>query len=99
MTYSIDSLVRSLAVVVVGLPITLAATNLTNTTARVAEATLERGTLETVTEELRKELVRPCIDYYLSKKDSKMEREAKTAIDNVMGGEVAYKALCDYITA
>ena len=99
MTYSIDSLVRSLAVVVVGLPITLSATNLTNTTARVAESTLERTTMETVTEDLRKELVRPCIDYYLSKNDSKMEREAKTAIDNVMGGEVAYKALCDFITS
>ena len=98
MTYSIDSLVRSLAVVVVGLPITLSVTNLTNTTASVVASTLDKGTMETVTEDLRKELVRPCIDYYLSKNDSKMEREAKTAIDNDMGSEVAYKALCDFIT-
>ena len=97
MNINIDSIVRSVAVVAVGLPFSLAITNLTNTSARVAELALNKEPVAVVADELREKLTLPCISYYVSKNDSKLEREAKTTIDNVMGGEVDYKALCDYI--
>ena len=95
--FHIDSLVRSAAVVVIGLPITLSITNLTNTTARVAELALDKSASVEVIDGLRGELTKPCIDYYVSKQDSKLEREAKNSIDDVMGGEVNHRGLCDYI--
>ena len=94
---NIDSLVRSLAVVVVGLPFTLSLTNLTNTTARVAELALDKAPQTEIVSDLQAELTEPCIDYYVSKVDSKLERTAKNEIDEIMGGEVDYKGLCDYI--
>ena len=97
MNYNLDSLVRSAALVLVGLPLTLSITNLTNTTSRVAELALEKSPTDEVVNELRSELVKPCLDYYLSKVDSKLEREAKNQIDDVMGGEVNHKGICDYI--
>jgi len=95
--FNIDSLVRSLAVVAVGLPLTLSITNLTNTTSRVAELALEKNPTEVVLDDLRSELVKPCLDFYLSEVDSKLEREAKNTIDEVMGGEVNHKGICDFI--
>jgi len=97
MNYNLDSLVRSAALVIVGLPLTISITNLTNTTSRVAELALEKSPTEEVVDELRSELVKPCLDFYLSKVDSKLEREAKNTIDDVMGGEVNHKGICDYI--
>ena len=95
--FNIDSIVRSVAVVLVGLPLTLSITNLTNTTARVAELALKESPTEQVIDGLRAQLTRPCIDFYLSKVDSKLEREAKNTIDEVIGGEVNHKGICDYI--
>ena len=97
MNVNIDSIIRSVAVVAVGLPFSLSVTNLTNTTARVAELALDKEPVTVVADGLREDLTLPCINYYVSKSDSKLEREAKTTIDNVMGGEVDYKTLCDYI--
>ena len=95
--FSIDSLVRSVAVVVVGLPLALSITNLTNTTARVAELALDKEEQTEIIQNLSAQLTEPCIDYYVSKVDSKLERTAKNEIDEIMGGEVDYKGLCDYI--
>lgn len=50
-----------------------------------------------VEEQLETALVRPCIDFYVSKVDSKVEREAKNQIDEIMGGETNYATLCEYI--
>ena len=97
MNYDINSLVRSVAVVAVGLPIALSFGNLTNTTASVAALALETTAANEVIDGLRGELVKPCLDYYVSKVDSKLEREAKNTIDDVMGGEVNHKGICDYI--
>lgn len=97
MNLNIENVIRSLAIVVVGLPFSLSITNLTNTTARVAELALDKPASSVVVEELQGRLTAPCIDYYVSKPDSKLERNAKNAIDEVMGGEVNYKGLCDYV--
>jgi len=83
--------------VVVGLPLTLSITNLTNTTAEVAKLALKDTVANETIDSLRGDLTKPCLDFYVSKVDSKLEREAKNTIDDVMGGEVNHKGLCDYI--
>jgi len=97
MNLNIENLVRSAAIVVVGLPFALSVSNLTNTTAAVASLALEDTAANEVIDDLRGDLTKPCIDFYVSKVDSKLEREAKNTIDDVMGGEVNHKGLCDYI--
>ena len=37
-----------------------------------------------------------CVKYLVSKNDSKLEREAKTELDEVFGGEVNYKEVCNW---
>ena len=93
----INSIIRSVAVVAVGLPVALSFGNLTNTTASVAALALEKTAANEAIDSLRGELTKPCIDFYVSKVDSKLERTAKNTIDDVMGGEVNHKGLCDYI--
>ena len=41
-------------------------------------------------ESLKADLTRPCLGYVLSKNDSKLEREAKNDIDDVLGGQANY---------
>ena len=40
-------------------------------------------------------LAEPCIGWAVSKVDSKLERESKTAIDDIFGGEVDYGKVCN----
>tara|TARA_B100001093_G_scaffold505931_1_gene564047 strand:- start:1700 stop:1996 length:297 start_codon:yes stop_codon:yes gene_type:complete len=97
MSINIDSIVRSVAIIAVGLPITLSITNLTNTATLLAESGLKRTPYAITIEELEEVLTRPCIDYFISKSDSKLERKAKNTIDDTLGDGAQYKALCDFI--
>ena len=47
--------------------------------------------------EVTDELTQACVEYRISKVDSKLEREAKTTIDDYFGGEVSYRAVCDFV--
>jgi len=97
MNINIDSIVRSIAIVAVGLPVTLSISNLTDATTKLAENTLKRSPYSITIEELEETLTRPCIDYFISEYDSKLEREAKNSIDDALGDGAKYKALCDFI--
>ena len=48
-------------------------------------------------ESLRRELVRPCIDYRVSDLDSALEDKAKAEINEVFGGKVDHRATCSFI--
>ena len=96
MTLNVENLVRSGVVLAVGLPLTLTVGSLVNTTADLA-----RGTTPTASvveqQALKDELTLPCLKYLVSKEDSKLERAAKTEIDDVLGGEVSYSAVCKWV--
>ena len=99
MNFDVNHLVRSAAIAAVGLPLALSTSGLINTTASVTEAGSERVLRETETQrvyskygDLRAEA---CVGWAVSKVDSKRERESKNTIDEVIGGEVNYKAVCD----
>ena len=87
---NVENLVRSGVLLVVGLPITLG----------VAVSALKDGTSRSarVLSETKASLTEACLDYAVSKADSKLERNAQDAIDKILGADGAdYKALCNYV--
>ena len=93
---NVENLVRSGVVLVVGLPVALSLGGLVNTTSDLARESSE-SQAEVVAQSLKNELTVPCIKYMVSKVDSKLEREAKTDIDEVLGGEVDYGNTCKWV--
>ena len=99
MNFDVNHLVRSAAIAAVGLPLALSTSGLIDTTASVTEAGSERVLRETrvkqVYTEYGDQLAEACIGWAVSKVDTKLERESKTAIDDVFGGEVDYSKVCN----
>ena len=100
MNFDINHLVRSAAIAVVGLPLAFSTSGLINTTASVAQRSSDRALRESEVQLTNKDyadkLAKACIGWAVSKPDSKLERESKNTIDEVFGGEVDYKAVCNY---
>ena len=96
MNLNVENLVRSGVVLVVGLPVALSLGGLTGAATRVLERSLTDPTAQ-VANELKEKLTEPCLLWGYSKVDSKLEREAKNQIDEVMGGEVSYPELCGWV--
>ena len=87
---NVENLVRSGVILVVGLPITLgvAVSGLRDQTSQSDKAVAEA----------KANLVDACLDFAVSKPDSKLERQAQDEIDKTLGADGAdYKALCNYV--
>jgi hypothetical protein len=88
MEFNINTALRSAVLLVVGLPLSAAvfmSVSKTDPTTDSISAT-------------KAPLVGVCLDYMTSKPDSKLERTAKTAIDDLMGADGAdYKGLCNWV--
>ena len=97
MNFDLNNIVRSAAIGIVGLSITLPLGAEISASGRASRAVEEPTKQEQVLEDIVNELTAACVDYRISKADSKLEREAKTAIDDYFGGEVSYRAVCDYV--
>jgi hypothetical protein len=95
MNIDINSIVRSVAVVVVGLPLALSSSSLINSAASAARNAQGSAVALEVKQEYAGQIAKACYGYALSKNDSKLERESKTAIDEVFGGEVNYQQVCN----
>ena len=85
MNLNVESLVRSAVVLVVGLPLTFSL------------AGLSRSVEGQVSDSFKAELKQPCLQWGYSKNESKLERNAANRIDEIMGGEVSYSDLCQYV--
>ena len=96
MNLNIENLVRSGVVLVVGLPVALSLGGLTGAATRVMERSLTDPTAE-VANAIKEKLTEPCLLWGYSRNDSKLEREAKNQIDDIMGGEVSYPDLCNWV--
>ena len=94
--YNVENLVRSGVLLAVGLPLALSLGGLTGAVTRSLERTTADPT-SSATVTLKERLAAPCLRYMLSKDDSKLEREAKTDIDDVMGGAVDYTSTCKWV--
>ena len=90
MSLNVENLVRTGAIVLVGLPITLsvALSGLRETTSSAERAVADS----------KAKLTPACLNYAVSRKDSKLERNAKDEIDQILGADgTNYKSLCDYV--
>ena len=95
MNIDVNHIVRSVALVCVGAPLAFSASNLINTTSTAAQQATQISEAQQVRTDYGDKLASACYAYALSKLDSKLEREAKTAIDEVFGGEVNYQLACN----
>jgi len=90
MNLNVENLVRSGVILVVALPISIATAFSLSERPRTNESVVTQDALKA-------ELTLPCLRYALSKSDSKLEREAKNAVDEVLGGEVNYQEACKWV--
>ncbi len=95
MNLDINYLVRSAAIAAVGLPLAISTSGLISTTATAAKDATEKTGVQQVYAKYADELAEACIGWAVSKVDSKLERESKNTIDEVLGGEVDYKKVCN----
>ena len=90
MSLNVENLVRSGVILVIGLPLTFAVVTSTNKDTRTASTQVET--------ELKANLVEGCVDFMVSKPDSKLERQGQDKIDVVLGADgAAYKELCNWV--
>lgn len=89
MDFNLNQCIRSAVVLVVGLPITIG----------VASSVMPKGETEAqrIINNTKGDLTEACLAYSLSKNDSKMERGAKTAIDEVFGDGANYGGVCRWV--
>ena len=88
MEFNLNTAIRSVVILVVGLPVTLGVASSMSKTDPVTDAVSAA----------KAPLVAPCLEYMISKPDSKLERGAKDKVDAAMGSDGAdYKGLCGYV--
>ena len=61
------------------------------------EKAAEPSAIDSALTPAKKELTMPCIKYFFSKRDSKLEREAKTSIEEYFDGDVDHAEICKII--
>jgi len=98
----IPSVVRSLAVAGVGLPLALSVSGTLNATSSFLRTQTDVAVTENATtvtkNELKADLTKACFEYLLSDSDSKAERESKDKIDEYFGGnELVYGEVCQWV--
>ena len=94
---NIESLVRSVVCLAIGLPLVLGINGLTGTLGKLAVDAAEEDRKTETIDNLKADLTLPCLKYVMSKSDSKLEREAKDSVDEVLGGEVMIGETCQYV--
>ena len=98
MNIDINNIVRSIAITAIGLPLALSVNNSLRVSTELAVADRELTPTQALRQEFGDKLAKPCLKYIVSDVDSKLEREAKTAIDEVLGGEAGgYASVCQYV--
>ena len=90
MNLIVANYVRSAVLLVVALPITVATSLALTDRPRENKSQVAQA-------DIKAELTLPCLRYALSKGDSKLEREAKNAVDDVLGGEVNHGEACKWV--
>jgi hypothetical protein len=95
MNIDVNHLVRSAAIAAVGIPLAISTSGLINITAQAAGQATEKTGKDVVYAEYTDKLAKACIGWAVSKVDTKLERESKNQIDEVMGGEVDYSKVCN----
>ena len=94
---NVSSLVRSGVVLVLGAPVVLATGGLLAEATRQAKADSQEDARQVVIDYYQGAAAEACVKFLVSKSDSKMERDAKTALDEVFEGDVNHTEVCKWV--
>jgi hypothetical protein len=101
MEINISSIVRSIVIGGVGLPVALGFSGILNSASHYLKAGAESISSENARVDsqnnVKADLTKDCLSYLLSKNDSKLERDAKDEVDEYFGGEVSHKEVCNWV--
>ena len=97
MDLNVNNLVRSGVILVLGLPVTIGLTVSVLSSNSRQELASNVSVKEEVVNELTGKLTRPCLNYFMSKDGSKLERTSQNQIDEVMDGEVVHSSVCKWV--
>jgi len=101
MDLNVSSIVRSVAIAVVGLPVAFGISGSLGAVSegiRASTADAVSGApITQVQNDTRADLTKSCLSFLLSKNDSKLEREAKDEIDSYFGGDVNHGEVCKWV--
>ena len=97
MNENITNLVRSAIFLGCALPLTISLAGRVNVGTELVRKNLEVSPSEQTLIDLKDDLTKACIDYYVGKVDGTVERKAKTAIDEAFDGEVIYASTCKIV--
>ena len=92
-----NNIFRTIAIAAVALPLSLGLSGNLNANTELAKQNIVTSAAQDVIEEHKDALTKACIDFRLSKVDTKLERTAKNTIDEFFDGEVNYPATCAWI--
>jgi len=90
----ISSIVRSVAIATIFVPLTLGLAGGVNRLLDKAEDTTSKSAQLA---QMKSDLAKDCLSWMMSKKDTKVERQAETAIDEFFDGSVAYEEVCEWV--
>ena len=93
---NVSSLVRSGVVLLLGAPVVLGAGGFFKELASATKQAARPDGRSVIIESYQTRAAEACVKYLVSKDDSSLEREAKTELDEVFGGEVNYKEVCNW---
>ena len=93
MNLNVENLVRSGVILAVGLPLMLPLGSAVSSLAEVSR----QSPGQRAANAFKDELTIPCLKYVFTTGDSKAERDAKNAIDDLVGGDANYGDVCKYV--
>ena len=97
MEINLNNIIRSVAIAGIGLPLSLGVSGFLGASTEALRVSTQESAQTAEYESLRSDLTGPCLKYLFSKRDTKLERDAKNSIDETFGGEVEYKGVCNWI--
>ena len=80
-----------------GLPLVLGVTGTLGSLSRAITDRVQEDERTALVNTMKTDLTRNCLNWAFSKADTKLERTAKNAIDDYVGGEVNYSEVCKWV--
>jgi len=96
-TFDINNIIRTVVGGAVGLVVAVPIAGQLSATTALTNKSLEMTTAQAEVQAMKDELTKNCYEWLFSKVDSKLEREAKNAIDDYFDGEMSYKGVCKIV--
>ena len=93
---NVSSLVRSGVILLLGAPVVMGAGAAFKEIAGATKEATQDDVRTLIVENYQGRAAEACVKFLVSKNDSKLEREAKTELDDVFGGDVNHAEVCKW---